>query len=776
MANNILGFPHSAAGVTLYAIIRNQTGEAWNTAGSVFQTYVTANITDYDVALSQQGTASQFYALTFPGAISAGVYYVAIYQQAGGAPAEGDMSVGEGEVFWTGTALVNDAARLENLDAAVTTRLAPTTAGRTLDVTAAGEAGIDLANVGSPGATLALSGTTIKAVTDRTTANVDQLGSSAQSLTDLKDFADSGYNPATHKVENVVLVDTTTTNTDMRGTDGAALASNYNATRAGFLDKLNVTGLVASAADISAITQAQRVRLIVPAAIERPDAGSATYRLWIYAYDEQHKAEDLDSDPTVTAENNTGTDRSSGLGTVTKPGSTTGIYYVDYTVAAAHAIEGLVFKVAATEGSVTTNYAAASLVVDTTAVDFTSADRAKLDTLHDTRLTAARAGYLDNINNSNLANVPAFPANFSVLGINASGHVSRVTLVDTLTTYTNNTPQSGDSFARIGVAGVGLTNIILPSGGLANVVAWNVAITGNITGNLSGSVGSVTGNIGGNVVGSVGSVVGNVGGNVSGSVASVTSPVLISNGSGSGQLTFVNGVVAANLTHYEGTPISATAVRANMVEIAGDGSATTGLSWIYGSLIATAVDDEFFAPTTTQFEVEFSASEDGEEYFRNTRIIWRNGSNGSIISYVTAAQFIDRGGDDDRLRLTVGTLPVAPANGDALLVMERDAEIAAVKAKTDLIPAQPAAVGSLMGLTDGAITDAKFTMPTLTGPASGPVGYLVQLWRRFFKRTKLTKTSATAGTIKTYADNGSTVVTTQDINETADEQDQGAAA
>jgi hypothetical protein len=53
--------------------------------------------------------------------------------------------------------------------------LKPTTAGRALDVSAGGEAGIDLANVGSPNQTLNLSGTTIKAVTDRVSANTDQL-------------------------------------------------------------------------------------------------------------------------------------------------------------------------------------------------------------------------------------------------------------------------------------------------------------------------------------------------------------------------------------------------------------------------------------------------------------------------------------------------------------------------------------------------------------------------------------------------------------------------
>jgi hypothetical protein len=52
------------------------------------------------------------------------------------------------------------------------------------------------------------------------------------------------------------------------------------------------------------------------------------------------------------------------------------------------------------------------------------------------------------------------------------------------------------------------TGYSLASGGLAAVTTWTVGITGNITGNLSGSVGSVTGNVGGNVTGSVGSISG----------------------------------------------------------------------------------------------------------------------------------------------------------------------------------------------------------------------------------------------------------------------------
>jgi hypothetical protein len=48
----------------------------------------------------------------------------------------------------------------------------------------------------------------------------------------------------------------------------------------------------------------------------------------------------------------------------------------------------------------------------------------------------------------------AFPSNFSALLISVGGHISNV---DTLITYTGDTPQTGDSYARIGAAGAGLT-------------------------------------------------------------------------------------------------------------------------------------------------------------------------------------------------------------------------------------------------------------------------------------------------------------------------------
>lgn len=84
--------------------------------------------------------------------------------------------------------------------------------------------------------------------TDVLESDLVQMGGTVQSATDLKDFADAGYDPATNKVEGVKLVDV---NTDMVGTDNAALAAtalstaNWTAARAGYLDELAAANLPA---------------------------------------------------------------------------------------------------------------------------------------------------------------------------------------------------------------------------------------------------------------------------------------------------------------------------------------------------------------------------------------------------------------------------------------------------------------------------------------------------------------------------------------------------
>lgn len=145
-----------------------------------------------------------------------------------------------------------------------------------------------------------------------------------------------------------------------------------------------------------------------------------------------------------------------------------------------------------------------------------------------------------------------------------AGAIAVVDLVTTLTTYTGNTVQTGDSFARIGATGSGLTTLATASAlstaagnitsilgfvdteiativtdvaailvdtaeigvagaGLTNINLPNqtMDIVGNITGNLSGSVGSVTGAVG-SVTGAVGSVTGAVGSIATGGITAAS--------------------------------------------------------------------------------------------------------------------------------------------------------------------------------------------------------------------------------------------------------------
>lgn len=71
--------------------------------------------------------------------------------------------------------------------------------------------------------------------------DVVKLGGGAQSLLDLKDFADDGYDPSTNKLQGLVLADTVTTLTnapsDSSGT--TTLLSRLSAARAGYLDALD---------------------------------------------------------------------------------------------------------------------------------------------------------------------------------------------------------------------------------------------------------------------------------------------------------------------------------------------------------------------------------------------------------------------------------------------------------------------------------------------------------------------------------------------------------
>jgi len=99
MANELL-IPYPT-GATLYAMLFDSTGQVWN--GSAFAAPGSANWTDYDIAMTEVATSTGLYRASMPAA-AAGVYSFVVRRQAGASPAVGDITVGSGEIRWTGTA------------------------------------------------------------------------------------------------------------------------------------------------------------------------------------------------------------------------------------------------------------------------------------------------------------------------------------------------------------------------------------------------------------------------------------------------------------------------------------------------------------------------------------------------------------------------------------------------------------------------------------------------------------------------------------------------
>jgi hypothetical protein len=140
-------FDHKT-GKTCYAQVRNSVGQIWSTVGVAFEAYLTANIANYNIAATEQGTASGFFTADFPTAITHGVYNVTAKERVGGAPAEIDITVGVGTLEWTGTVVgqrsnVKKNQALSSFEFMVTdsTTHAPTT-GKTVTVTRSIDGGV----------------------------------------------------------------------------------------------------------------------------------------------------------------------------------------------------------------------------------------------------------------------------------------------------------------------------------------------------------------------------------------------------------------------------------------------------------------------------------------------------------------------------------------------------------------------------------------------------------------------------------------------------------
>lgn len=101
--------------------------------------------------------------------------------------------------------------------------------------------------------------------------------------------------------------------------------------------------------------------------------------------------------------------------------------------------------------------------------------------------------------------------------------------------------------------------------------------------------------------------------------------------------------------------------------------------------------------------------------------------------------------------------------------------IEAVKDQTDRIPEHPAVADSSgrVTLAPTGLDAIPITEPT--GVATSFRQMLVQLWRRFFGATILSKTQDGKGELLTYASDGVTPITTQEVTESDVAEVQGEA-
>ncbi len=99
MANELYYREEGLTGSTLYVVLWNEDGNAWN--GSAFAAYTTTR-GDFDISSSENG-ATGYWLASMP-AVAAGNYRWAWYLRAGGSPShDNDIELATGDGYWNGS-------------------------------------------------------------------------------------------------------------------------------------------------------------------------------------------------------------------------------------------------------------------------------------------------------------------------------------------------------------------------------------------------------------------------------------------------------------------------------------------------------------------------------------------------------------------------------------------------------------------------------------------------------------------------------------------------
>jgi hypothetical protein len=81
-------------GITMYAKIRNATGQQYSTVAGSYVNYVAADIANYDIPMTATGTGGRAYAADMPAGAASGAKDITYHKQAGGTPVVADLLIG----------------------------------------------------------------------------------------------------------------------------------------------------------------------------------------------------------------------------------------------------------------------------------------------------------------------------------------------------------------------------------------------------------------------------------------------------------------------------------------------------------------------------------------------------------------------------------------------------------------------------------------------------------------------------------------------------------
>ena len=101
MANEI--YADYESGNTLYAVVRNKTGEVWYVNGEVFELWGTGSRDAADYCINLVDKSGSLFVGDFDENIQSGRYYIQVFLQAGAMPDDGDSLVKSAEFLWSGT-------------------------------------------------------------------------------------------------------------------------------------------------------------------------------------------------------------------------------------------------------------------------------------------------------------------------------------------------------------------------------------------------------------------------------------------------------------------------------------------------------------------------------------------------------------------------------------------------------------------------------------------------------------------------------------------------